>query len=180
MHIRRGDYVGVAAVPGGLTNVCVVTADRARIAKPDDTLRDLLGSEPLLRDRFARARRLSPIAVLGPLAVDASSAGMKGLLLAGDAAGFIDPMTGDGLRFAIRGAQLAAASALKGLSNPGIPAYVDLERCRREFGGKRAFNRTLRWMVDSPRAVRAASAGAQMLPSVLRYVVRIAGDVRAA
>ena len=33
---------------------------------------------------------------------------MPGLLLAGDAAGFIDPMTGDGLRFAFAGARLAA------------------------------------------------------------------------
>ena len=34
---------------------------------------------------------------------------ISGLLLAGDAAGFIDPMTGDGLRFAVRGGVLAAA-----------------------------------------------------------------------
>ena len=36
---------------------------------------------------------------LGPLAVESSAAGVPGLLLAGDSAGFIDPMTGDGLRF---------------------------------------------------------------------------------
>ena len=42
-------------------------------------------------------------------------AGVPGLLLAGDAAGFVDPMTGDGLRFAVRGAELAADAALAAL-----------------------------------------------------------------
>jgi len=180
MHIRRADYVGVAAVPGDLANVCLVTAERRRIASPEESLRELLSTEPALRDRFAHARRASPVAVLGPLAVESSVAGMNGLLLAGDAAGFVDPMTGDGLRFAIRGAQLAAESALQALSGGGTPAQLDLARRRAEFTRKRAFNRTLRWIVDSPHAVSAASVGARILPSVLRYVVNVAGDVRAA
>jgi geranylgeranyl reductase family protein len=180
MHIRTSDYVGVAALPGGLTNVCLVTGDRRRIARPEESLRDLVRTEPLLRDRFTAARRISPVAVLGPLAIESSGAGMNGLLLAGDAAGFIDPMTGDGLRFAIRGAQLAAASALEALSGGFTPAHIDLARRRREFSRKRAFNRTLRWIVDSPRAVGAASLGARCVPSLLRYLVSVAGDVRAA
>jgi hypothetical protein len=36
----------------------------------------------------------------------------EGLLVAGDAAGFVDPMTGDGLRFAVRGGELVADAAL--------------------------------------------------------------------
>ena len=28
MHVRRGGYIGVAPLPGGLANACVVTADR--------------------------------------------------------------------------------------------------------------------------------------------------------
>ena len=53
--------------------------------------------------------------MLGPLAVETTGAGLPGLLLAGDAAGFIDPMTGDGLRIAMRGGELAAAAALEAL-----------------------------------------------------------------
>ena len=67
------------------------------------------------RPRFADARLVSAVAVLGPLAVDTTAAGVDGLLLAGDAAGFIDPMTGDGMHFAVRGAELAAAVALAAL-----------------------------------------------------------------
>lgn len=179
MHIRKSGYVGVAAVPGGLTNVCLVTDDRRRAARPEESLRELLRTEPMLRDRFACSRRASPVGVLGPLAVESSAAGMSGLLLAGDAAGFIDPMTGDGLRFAIRGAQLAADAALQALSGGRTPAHLELARRRREFSRKRLFNRALRRIVDSPRAVRAASLGARVAPFLLRYVVSVAGDVRA-
>ena len=40
---------------------------------------------------------------LGPLALDVRAVGADGLLLAGDAAGFVDPMTGDGMHIAFRG-----------------------------------------------------------------------------
>ena len=71
----------------------------------------------MLRDRFAGARLVGPPVVLGPLAVEVRDTGFDGLILAGDAAGFIDPMTGDGLRFAVRGAELAACAALEALEH---------------------------------------------------------------
>ncbi len=69
----------------------------------------------MLRERVADARFLAAPMVLGPLAVDrvAEAEVPEGLLVAGDAAGFVDPMTGDGLRFAVRGGELAALSALR-------------------------------------------------------------------
>ncbi|MBW8861503.1 MAG: FAD-dependent monooxygenase, partial [Acidobacteria bacterium] len=106
MHVRRGRYIGVAAVPGGLTNVCVVRGSGPadpELADPRALLARELASDPVLRDRAAGARLVTTPVVLGPLAVDAVPVTVAGLLLAGDAAGFIDPMTGDGLRFAIRG-----------------------------------------------------------------------------
>jgi flavin-dependent dehydrogenase len=180
MHIRDGHYIGVAQVPGGVVNACLVTADRNRLRDPDGALRDAIANDPILQKRFARARRDAPVMVLGPLAVRAGAAGMPGLLLAGDAAGFVDPMTGDGLRFAMRGAELAAHAALGGLAGSPREAYLVLARWRREFSRKHAFNRTLRALVGSPRAVRFASAGARMAPAALRYVIDIAGDVSAA
>ena len=71
--------------------------------------------DPQLGPRFARARRATPATMLGPLAVDVTAPASRGLLLAGDAAGFVDPMTGDGLRLAMRGGELAAEAALESL-----------------------------------------------------------------
>ncbi|MDO6485894.1 geranylgeranyl reductase family protein [Shimia thalassica] len=42
--------------------------------------------------------------------------GRKNILLAGDAAGLVDPITGEGIAFAMKSGQLAAQSAIKALS----------------------------------------------------------------
>jgi len=181
MHVRRGRYVGVAPIPGGLTNVCLVRPSRpgdAELRDPAALLARELQRDPLLRDRAADARLVSAPVVLGPLAVDVDpDAAIDGLLVAGDAAGFIDPMTGDGLRFAIRGGELAAAAALRALAHGwhGVHAQLAAER-RAEFSGKWRFNRALRALVASPRAVGAAAVGARVAPGVLARVIAHAGD----
>jgi len=184
MHVRPGRYIGVAPVPGGLTNVCLVKAsgpaDRD-LANPRALLTRELARDPVLRSRAAGARLVSAPVVLGPLAVDAVPAAIAGLLVAGDAAGFIDPMTGDGLRFAIRGAELTAAAALDALAHGWTGVHARLAETRaREFGGKWRFNRALRALVASPRAVDAATLGARVAPAVFRALIAHAGDCHAA
>ena len=184
MHIRGDGYIGVAPVPGGLTNVCVVrelgSAFRAHRVEIDSLVHLAVTRDPWLRDRFARARRASAVTVLGPLAVESRAAGVPGLLLAGDAAGFIDPMTGDGIRFAIRGAELAAEAALRELET-GDPAHGALAAARRRaFAGKWRMNRALRSLVASPRAVRLAALMAARWQMPVRSLISLAGDVPAA
>ena len=183
MHVRAGRYIGVAAVPGGVTNVCLVRPFRPggngspAGRSPVSALVCELERDPLLRDRFAQARLAHPPVVLGPLAVDVEPPAMDGLLLAGDAAGFVDPITGDGLRFAIRGGELAAIAALEALEHgwAGVHARLAARR-RREFADKQRFNRALRVLVASPRAVSAAAFGARFAPEVFRRIIRKAGD----
>ena len=181
MHVRRGRYIGVAPIPGGLTNVCLVRPSRpgdAELRDPAALLARELQRDPLLCDRAADARLATAPVVLGPLAVDVDQdAAIAGLLVAGDAGGFIDPMTGDGLRFAVRGGELAAAAALRALAHGwhGIHAQLAAER-RAEFSGKWRFNRALRALVASPRAVGAAAVGARVAPGVLARAIAHAGD----
>jgi menaquinone-9 beta-reductase len=184
MHIRRGRYIGVAPIPGGLTNVCLVRPSRpgdAELRDPAALLSRELRRDPLLRDRGADARLAGPPVVLGPLAVDAMGAGIDGLLLAGDAAGFIDPMTGDGLRFAVRGGELAAAAALRALERGwrGVHQRLAAER-RAEFSNKWRFNRALRASVGSPVATDIAALAARVAPAVLQRIVMHAGDCTSA
>ncbi len=144
---------------------------------PESALRIELEADPALRDRFAGARLVRPPVVLGPLAVDVTGDSVDGLLLAGDAAGFIDPMTGDGLSFALRGGELAAAAALRALEHgwAGVHAQLAADR-RRAFAGKWRFNRALRSLVASPSAVRTAAAAARIVPGAVRAIIARAGD----
>jgi flavin-dependent dehydrogenase len=182
MHIRRGCYIGVAPIPGGLVNVCLVKASGAGdpdLRRPEAAIRRELEADPLLRDRFAGVRLARAPIVLGPLAVDATGTSIDGLVTAGDAAGFIDPITGDGLRFAARGGELAAQAALRALEHgwSGVHAWLSAER-RGAFGSKWRFNRTVRALVTSPRAVHASALGARIAPRVVRAVINYAGDCR--
>jgi len=177
MHLRAGRYIGIAPLPGGVTNACVVTADRAALRDPARLLGDTLRTDPQLADRFAGARMITRPVCLGPLAVESTASGVPGLLLAGDAAGFIDPMTGDGLRFALRGGELAAHAALAALEHGRADAHVLLSRMRRrEFASKWRFNRALRALAGSPLAMRVASRGAHWAPRWLERTIRYAGD----
>lgn len=193
MHVRRGHYLGVAPVPGGLTNACLVVpspSSRARFgaaddrhtlpfAQPADALHRMLHADPELSARFANARPAAAPLMLGPMAVDATAAGEPGLLMAGDAAGFIDPMTGDGLRFALMGAELAAAVVIEVFAGTLAldRAHLELaDRRRRAFAAKWRFNRALRSLVSSPASVTAAATTAKLLPSVFSRMIRYAGD----
>jgi flavin-dependent dehydrogenase len=136
-----------------------------------------LSRDEELRERLRPARLLARPVILGPLAVDLICLPPDGLLLAGDAGGFVDPMTGDGLRFAVRGGELAAGSALDALASGwnGIQRrFADLRR--REFRSKWRFNRALRVFAGSPLAVRAAARVAPYAPALVRAIITRAGD----
>jgi menaquinone-9 beta-reductase len=182
MHVRDDHYIGVAPMPDGLANACLVQALQARKAvwsNPSALLTSALRADARLGERFARARLVAPPHVLGPMAVDARSAGVPGMLLAGDAAGFIDPMTGDGLRFALLGASFAAAVAgdlLAGKLDPA-GAVAALARRRREaFAAKYRFNRAIRALVARPAAVVTAAGTARVAPWFFRRLIQYAGD----
>jgi flavin-dependent dehydrogenase len=86
-------------------------------------------------------------------------------------------MTGDGLRFAVRGGEMAAAAALEALEHGWAGVHDRLAAARgREFGAKWRFNRALRAIVASPAAVRAAEQGARLAPALVRALIARAGD----
>jgi flavin-dependent dehydrogenase len=180
MHIRRGRYIGVAPLAGGLANVCLVkpaSAGDCDFRDPTALLIREIEREPELRDRFRAAQMVRPPVMLGPLAVDATGGSVDGLILAGDAAGFVDPMTGDGLRFAVRGGELAAVAALEALEHgwDGVHARLATRR-QREFASKWRFNRALRALVGTPAAVRTGAAAARVAPALIQSLVAFAGD----
>jgi flavin-dependent dehydrogenase len=181
MHLRRNGYIGVAPLPGGLTNVCVVRplahlathrVDRRAV------ILDAVRGDRWLARRFDAARQESELRILGPLAVDGRAAGCPGAVLAGDVAGFVDPMTGDGLRFAIGGGMLAAEAVLTEAAT-GRAAFAVLAVARRRaFGGKYRFNRALRLLTGSPRALTAATWLSDRWPLPAEVIIRTAGDVQ--
>jgi flavin-dependent dehydrogenase len=178
MHVRRGWYAGVVRVPGGRENVCVVVDRPAPGLPPLELVRSYLSRDRELAARFAGREPDGEVAILGPLAVDVQAPGVPGLFLAGDAAGFVDPMTGDGLNLAMRGALLAAEESMRVLDSGDWEGAVGrLKRRRMEaLAGKLRFNRAVRAMTASNAGVSAAGFAARMAPSIVRKLIIDAGD----
>lgn len=182
MHVRARHYIGIAPLPGGRANAILVlplAAARERGHPLPDLLHHAIQCDPLLAPRFTDARQVAPPVILGPLAIDIRRAAPPGLLLAGDAAGFIDPMTGDGMRFAIEGGELAARAAIAALEHGwnGVEQGLARDR-RRAFRRKWRFNRTMRRLTASPLAVACIAACAPFAGPVLTRVITYAGDAR--
>jgi flavin-dependent dehydrogenase len=179
MHIRRGYYLGIAPITDTISNVGIVTGPRPDGPAPLDVIQRGIARDPYLARRFEGAEFTSDVTVLGPLATEVRAAGLPGLLLAGDAAGFVDPMTGDGVRIAVQGGLLAATEALGVLASgdaDGAPGRLAAAR-EKAFGDKQRFNRTLRRMIDWPVAVLAGEIFLKLIPGLADRIVRHAGDV---
>lgn len=178
MHVDARQYVGVAPLSGGVANICVVNSARMNGMTPSDVVTNAIQSNRRLAPRFARAEIVGDVRVLGPLGVDAAAPGVEGALLAGDAAGFVDPMTGDGVSLAIRGGMLAAAEALRALETGDLVGAVTrlAAKRRQHLASKVRFNRCVRALVESPTAFRLATAAAALLPGAFRRMVQYAGD----
>jgi len=178
MHVRPRWYCGINPLADGRVNVCVVTDRREGADDPHSLILRYLRSDHELAGRFAQAERVAPVTVLGPLAFDVATSGAPGLLLAGDAAGFVDPITGDGLNLAMQGAVMAAESARDVLHSGdwnGVVARLNARRTA-TLGTKSRFNRAMRVLTSSPTGVRLAGVGARLAPGILQRIIVQAGD----
>jgi menaquinone-9 beta-reductase len=140
MAVGRDGYCGVASVGGGETSVGMALSPGARA--PDESAAALfaraLGALPAARDALAGAELTGSIRGVAPLARRVRRVGGPGYLLTGDAAGFTDPFTGEGVFRALRGSELAAAVVLCALARGDGAPIGYAEARQRAFRAKQA------------------------------------------
>ncbi len=118
MIVVRGGYCGLAPVPGGRVNVGIVLWGRQRraalarlgAATATAAIVDSLPAWPAGHGPSLVSNRLDAVAGAAPIAHRVSRRAGPGWMLVGDAAGFLDPFTGEGLHRAFVSARLAAAA----------------------------------------------------------------------
>ncbi len=182
LHLGRDCYAGIAPVEGGLANVNLVVDRDAMASVRDDRGRfyeETLASIPGMRDRLAGARRATPVRVTGPVAWDSRASVADGVLLVGDAAGFVDPFTGEGIFMALRGAELAAeeipaALARDGGLARGLAGYR--RRREAEFGRKIAACRGIQRLLYRRRLADWIVSRLDRRTDVARRLVAASGD----
>jgi flavin-dependent dehydrogenase len=156
LHLGAACYAGAAVYGGGAGNVVVaVPASWLRAHRAaEGAFAAAVAALPALAPMLAGARRSSPFVAAGPLGFARRPAVADGVLLVGDAAGTIDPMTGEGIALALRGAELAAAAVADALAaGPATGrALASYERARaRAFADVWRTSRLLQWIVRRPR-----------------------------
>jgi len=110
VYVGRSLYGILNHQKNGAVNVSIVLRGdgagswKGRLDAWFDTL---LAELPPLRERLASARPAESVRALGPLAHYTTRVSTGGALLAGDAAGFYDPLTGEGVYMALESARLA-------------------------------------------------------------------------
>jgi len=116
MIVFDGGYVGLAPVPGGRVNVGIVLGprwrERLRSAGAADVVAGILRRTPPAPDdpvdwAIAGGEPCDPIEGAAPIGHRVSRRHGPRWLLVGDAAGFLDPFTGEGLHRALVSAELA-------------------------------------------------------------------------
>ena len=112
------------------------------------------GARRRLRDELARYLErvgLGEATVLrvrgAPIPVRPRRAARGRVLLAGDAAGLADPLTGEGISLAIRSGRLAAEALLAARLDPGAAARGYLTALRRDILGELRIARGLAWVL---------------------------------
>ena len=134
---------------------------------------------PHLARRLAGAVRVAPVASMGPLAYRVQAPREGGVLFVGDAAGFYDPFTGEGIFTALRSAELAAetiAGALRAgdVSAAALSAY---ERARQAaFADKARLTRLLQTLIARRRLANLAARWLAARPRVLAALLGVIGD----
>ncbi|MBN2358627.1 MAG: geranylgeranyl reductase family protein [Deltaproteobacteria bacterium] len=156
-------YFWIFPLPDGRANVGIGQFNRY-LVDGSPSLKQLF--ERFVRENALVAELLSGGTVEGrlrgwPLRLGTGSGSgvADGALLVGDANGFIDPLTGEGIHFALRSGQLAAETAIAALARGDLSAagLRDYERrWRAEFDDEfRYGNRALELLMTRPGAVDA-------------------------
>jgi geranylgeranyl reductase family protein len=180
LHIRPRGSIGLAPIGGGLFNLTVVVSgtEAARVAGDRDAYYDeVLASYP----RLQGAQRVAGVLATGPFDWPTRTAVADGALLVGDAAGYFDPFTGQGIYRALRGAALAAEVAVAALSADDVSAEAlePYERARRQafYPGTR-LQRAIEPFLARPLLMRMAANRFRRRPALADSLIAVIGDLQ--
>jgi flavin-dependent dehydrogenase len=176
------DYAILNPVAPGRVNMSLVVplGDAARFSdRLDAFFMARVKQLPHLARRVAGAEMTARLRALGPLAYRVAAPTIGGVMLVGDAAGFYDPFTGEGVFTALRSAELAVETATAALragdcSATALAAYTRSRRAL--FAGKARLTQLLQLVI---RHRRVANLTARMLtraPARLDLLLGVIGD----
>lgn len=172
MCVGRAGYIGFAGVQNGQTDIAAAIRPSA-LAHSDGVRRVL---EDLLTESGAPVRLPADLVLRGTphLTRRRRSVEAGRILIAGDAAAYVEPFTGEGMTWALRSGELVAEFAqrlLEGSLKPGAWTHV----LRAELAWARRRCSLVSAVLDRPLLLHAAMTLTRRCPSVAADVSRAFG-----
>ncbi|MFL5801367.1 MAG: NAD(P)/FAD-dependent oxidoreductase [Roseiflexaceae bacterium] len=130
VFLGRGYEIYVTPLPEGEILVAGLAEQSAITSGAAAAMRCWIAGQPLLRARLEGAEQLTTIMGMAPLASRARAGVAPGAVLLGDAAGFLDPITGGGMAQALLSAELLAGYVARELGRDDAWLW-EFERARR-------------------------------------------------
>jgi geranylgeranyl reductase family protein len=178
MHVGPGWYVGLAPLAGGRLNVGMALPMNGHAPRAgEDRFQAAIDGIPAVAARLEGRSRLTPIRGASPIGHRVARAAGRGWLLIGDAAGFIDPFTGEGIYRALRSAR-AAAEALAADDEEVAVRYLAARR--RAFAAKDALTWLVQGMLAAPPVMSYALRNLAARPELAARLGSALGDCRPA
>ena len=182
IYVDPPDYSILNPVAPGIVNLSLVVP--LAHAKPFSSRLETF-MEARLRQlrhvpgRLAGMKAEGPVMAMGPLAYRVGEPRVGGVLLAGDAAGFYDPFTGEGLYTALRSAELLAEVAHPALTSGDVSAgaLAPYARAKRAaFADKARVTQALQLIIAHRRLANIAARFLQRRPALLGTLMGVIGD----
>ncbi len=180
MRVGAHGYVGVAPLDhDGSVTVGLVRPMPAH-GPANDLLRTELRQFAELDARLAKGQQHQPVIGTGPMARRVRATAGPGWLLVGDAAGFFDPFTGEGIFRALRGAQIAARHVHTVLSGGTEDPAAYVRARKHAFAAKERLTRVIQVFVQTPPLLELAIERLNRRPTVARHLGNMLGDLEPA
>jgi flavin-dependent dehydrogenase len=183
LHTFPGGYCGISEIEGGRVNVCLLARTEvfARAGSIPAFIDWMRGQNPALDGWLASAERVTDWISISQIAFEPKPPVERGVLMAGDSAGLIAPLAGDGMSMALDGGRLAALHAHAYLSG-AVAAGELVERYasawRGMFAARLRLGRWLQAWMLRPQALRLGLSVVRRLPALGRLLVDGTRDAR--
>jgi menaquinone-9 beta-reductase len=184
MIVLRDGYVGIAPVPRGRVNIGIVLGSswRRRLSRDgaDDICQrivDAVAPTPDDPAEWRRGQRLDAIAGAAPIGHQVARRAGPGWFLVGDAAGFLDPFTGEGIHRALVSAELAADTIDRFLAGDAAAPDAYERAMRARFLDKDRVSRLVQAFLGRPAIFEYAARRVATRRAVRDTVGLVMGDL---
>jgi menaquinone-9 beta-reductase len=175
---RNGYELYVTPLPDREVLVAALVESDALEGAASSEFARWVNAEPELSVRLRGAEQISPLAGCSPLGARAKSGVVPGAVLLGDAAGFVDPITGSGMAQALATAELLS----KYVKQRELPERVWMQKFERERSAMmrdtRIVTNAALWLANHPRVASGAYQAMRTMPAMFRHFVSVCGGTR--